>query len=274
VVAVVLLASGLLAAPGARSDAPSTTGPGSTRIDVTTANVRTGIGGRRARLDVARAARRATIVAAQEMWHRRPGEVAPPGWRGFQPTGPIGACRGNMTLWRRDVWRRGNAYAYVLNRSTLFPYAPTCATVVILRNRATGLVVPIVNVHLIPHVEVAGRPRNLPARIALYRHDMDRVARRATLIAARRGRVIVGGDWNVDYSADRRVRFSAFPYAHLWRRFDTHWAKLAPTGPTHGSRRIDALWWSEAGGFRPVDSDTIRHTYSDHNFVRLTLTAR
>jgi endonuclease/exonuclease/phosphatase (EEP) superfamily protein YafD len=143
--------------------------------------------------------------------------------------------------------------------------------VVILRHRATGLRLPLLDVHMTSHVEVAGRARTCcPDRVAAYGRAMGRVTELGGQLRRRYGRAIIGGDWNVDWPADHRVQSRVFPYAHLWRTWDTHWAKLPATGPTHGSRRIDALWWTERS-IRPVDSDTLRRTASDHNFIRLTV---
>jgi endonuclease/exonuclease/phosphatase (EEP) superfamily protein YafD len=172
-------------------------------------------------------------------------------------------------MWDRSVWRGSDARAVSLNVS---PYGAGCAAVVVLHHRRSGLVLPVVDVHQLPGVEYAGHPRNRPARVAAYAAALHRLGELVAALRARRHRVIVGGDWNVDYFADRRVQARPFPYAHLHRELDTHWAKLPTTRATHrGGRRIDALWWSERSGFTPVDSDTIGGTWSDHSFVRLTL---
>jgi endonuclease/exonuclease/phosphatase (EEP) superfamily protein YafD len=175
-------------------------------------------------------------------------------------------------LWNRSVWRGTHARGMSLDVS---PYGAGCAAVVVLHHRSSGLVVPVVDVHMLPGVDGGGHPRNRPARVAAYGRAMHRLDGLLAKLRAHRGRVIVGGDWNVDYYADRRVQARPFPYAHLHRELDTHWAKLPTTRATHrGGRRIDAVWWSERDELAPVDSDTIGGTFSDHSFVRLTLAAR
>jgi endonuclease/exonuclease/phosphatase (EEP) superfamily protein YafD len=141
--------------------------------------------------------------------------------------------------------------------------------VAVLVHRRTGLRLPVVGVHLLPHVEVAGRPRDL-WRLVPFHRSVDRVQELARAIRANRGRVLVGGDWNVDWPRDNQVQARPFPYRHLHGFLDSNWGRLPWTRPTHGNRRIDTWWWSERSGLRAVDSDTLGRTWSDHRFVRIS----
>lgn len=244
------------------------------RVVITTANVRASLSPAQARADMRRATAHSTIVAGQEYWPRAAGRFAPRGWRVFHPARPLAACRDLATFYRADTWQRLRGHAIVMDRLG-FPTPSRCTSVLVLRHRATGLVLPVVNVHMLPHVDLAGHPRPLPLRVAAYARGMARVTWLATEVRDRYGVALVAGDWNVSYPADRRVQWSGFPYAHLAAHWDTHWAQLPMTGPTHaGGRRIDSVWWSESRRVTPVHSRTIRGTWSDHNFVRLVIRVR
>lgn len=236
---------------------------------VTTANVQVGLGPVGSRADLALAARRSSVVLAQENWGRQVAQLVPTGWSAYQPARPVPGCRGNATAWRRDVWRLGGHWARLLHRSEL---GNRCATVTVLVHRQTGARVPFVNVHLLPGVDANGHPRPRPVRVALYHQAVDRiVALGRYLRDTRRGLAVVGGDWNVDWPDDHRVRARPFPYRHLWRAYDSNWGKATWTRPTHGSRRIDTVWWAERRGVWPVRSRTVGGTRSDHRFLRVTL---
>jgi endonuclease/exonuclease/phosphatase (EEP) superfamily protein YafD len=238
------------------------------RVTLTTANVQASLSAAQARADLARAtAGRTTVALVQEMWPRNVARLAPAGWGSWHPNRPVSGCRDNAVLWDRAVWRLGSHHAVRLHWAAL---VGNCAAVAVLVHRRTGLRLPVIGVHLLPHVEVAGRPRDLP-RLVPFHRSVDRVLALARAVWANRGRVIVAGDWNVDWPADHRVLARPFPYRHFFPSFDSNWGQLPWTRPTHGSRRIDTVWASETRGLRWLDSDTLGRTWSDHRFVRVTL---
>lgn len=267
----VVVTAPLALAPPAVSGVPPRAPQATARVVVTTANIFLGLPPARARADIRRAAERSTIVAGQEMGGRRASAFAPRGWRAFQPARP--ACRELATWWKAETWALVRTRVRVLVISDIIPSATRCATVVVLRHRATGLRLPVVNIHMVPHVEVNGHPR-ANRLVPLFARDLVLIRRIAAAARDRWGLALLAGDWNVDYPDDRRVQWWGFPYARLHERWDTHWGKLPMTGPTHERRRIDAVWWSESRRIRPVDSTTIRRTWSDHNFVRVALSIR
>ena len=240
------------------------------RVTVTTANVKASLPRWQARADIRRATAGATsVVLAQEMWPRNVRRLAPAGWGSWHPDRPVPGCRDNAVLWDRAVWRLGNHRGHRLHWAAL---VGNCAAVAILVHRRTGLRLPVVGVHLLPHVDANGHPRPLP-RLVPFHRSVDRTLALALALWERRGLVLVGGDWNVDWSDDHRVSARPFPSRHFRPHFDSNWGRLPWTRPTHGHRRIDTLWWSESRGLWPLDSDTLRGTWSDHNFVRVSLRA-
>lgn len=276
VLAVVTAGPAGVAAAGSQPPAPGSRSAAATRVAVTTANVLVRLPPARARADLRHATTGATIVAGQENWTRRAARIAPRGWRAFQPARPRPACRGLATWWRRDTWRLVRGWARVVWPGAV-PFAVRCVSVVILRHRGTGLVLPVVDAHMPPGVDSSGSPRpGARARVALYARGLVRVRAVAARVRDRFGVAVLAGDWNVSYPEDRARQWPGFPYAMLHRRWDTSWAaKFGPLGrPTHGWRRIDAVWWSESRRVRLVASHTIGRTWSDHNFLRVVLTIR
>ena len=263
-----LAASVCLLAPVAPA---SSTAPAPLRVTVTTANVRNIVTASQARADVRRAIVGSSVVLLQEMWHRRVSGLVPASWGVFHPSTPVGGCRDNAIVWDRSVWRLVHAYGYRVHY--VRGLVGNCVAVAILKHRGTGRLLPVIGVHTLPHVEVSGRPRPLP-RVRTYHASIDRIRDRGNRVTAVRGSVLIGGDWNVDYPADRRVQARPFPWRHFHAAFDSQWGTLPRTLPTLGSRRIDGFWWSANGTIRPIASRTIRGTYSDHNFVRTTYALR
>ena len=265
---LVLAVAATVAPPPVAATAQATT-PRGFRVTVTTANVQVGLSRRHARADLAYAARRGSVVLAQENWTRQVSQLAPTGWSAYQPARPVPGCRGNATLWDRSVWRLGGHWARLLHRSEL---GNRCATVTVLVHRQTHTRVPFVNVHLLPGVDAGGHPRPRPVRVATFHRGLDRVVDLGRYLRdTRHGLAVIGGDWNVDWKADHRVQARPFPYRHLWRSWDSNWGKATWTRPTHGSRRIDQVWWAERRGVWAVRSRTLARTWSDHRFLRVVL---
>jgi hypothetical protein len=269
---VLAVVAGALIAPAPVSSSSAQFEPDP--VVVTTANIHRTMPRRQARADIARAARAGDVVLTQENRRRRAGDLAPNGWTAYAPRHPS-ACRENVVYWDPGRFRRVVERRVVLYPRRTFPASRRCASVVVLEDRRSGIVVPVVSVHMIPHVERAGRPRRLPTRIRIYHRTLDRLVRVLATVEARRGIVVVGGDWNVDYAADRRIRSRPFPYAHLSPGMtNQHAPEFGRDAPTYGSRRVDSVWISESPRIRILDSSTIKGTFSDHSFARVRLRIR
>lgn len=263
--AAVACAAVLGAAPLPAPAAPAAS-PG-VRVTLTTANVQNVLTRAQARADIRRATASSSVVLLQEMWRRRVTRLVPPGWGVWHPAQPVRGCRDNAVIWDRRVWSLGPHHGVRLHWADL---VGNCAAVAVLVHRGTGLRLPVIGVHLLPHVEVAGHPRKLP-RLVPFHRSLDRVFTQANTTWEHYGQVIVGGDWNVDWVADWRVRSGVFPWRHFHQVFDSNWGQLPWTAPTHaGGRRIDTWWWSDRPGLRIVNAATLGRTWSDHNFVQAT----
>lgn len=233
---------------------------------MTTANVRNILPAWQARADIRRATTGASVVLLQEMWNRRVTRLVPPGWDVWHPSRPVSGCRDNAVIWDRRVWRLGDHHGVRIHWADL---VGNCAAAAVLVHRGSGLRLPLIGVHLLPHVEVAGHPRHL-WRVRPFHRSVDRVLGKAQAMWANRGLVLVGGDWNVDWPRDHQVQARPFPYRHFHQAFDSNWGQLPWTRATHaGGRRIDTWWWSDRPGLRALSSATLVHTWSDHNFVRV-----
>ncbi len=270
VVLAVVAGALIVPAPVPSSAAPVVPDP----VVVTTANIHRAIARWKARADVRRAATRGDVVLTQENRRRRADDLAPPGWTAYAPRRPS-ACRENVVYWDASRFRRLVSRTVVLYPRRTFPASRRCASVVVLEDRRSGIVVPVVSVHMIPHVEIAGRPRPLPLRISIYHRSLDRLVRVLRTVQRNRGIVIVGGDWNVDYLADRRTRSRPFPFRHLapWMT-NQNAPEFGRDAPTLGPRRIDSVWISESPRIRILESSTIKRTFSDHSFARVRLRLR
>jgi endonuclease/exonuclease/phosphatase family metal-dependent hydrolase len=229
---------------------------------VTSQNVRVTLGPTQARHDVTAAAAGADLVMLQEFNHRRAVRFTPVGFSTWQ--GPWGPRAETPLMWRTSSLSLLAARTVLLHRSQLFPSATRYATVARFSIRRSGHCLLVVNVHLVPHIEKSGYLTHAP-RAALVRRAMAVIAGLAR--GAPRCTALVGGDWNVDYWRDARVRQPAMPYATMRAvGYRAQWSALRNGRPTLGRRYVDTLWSRHAGlAWQQVRG----HTYSDHQQVRL-----
>ncbi|MEV4414282.1 endonuclease/exonuclease/phosphatase family protein [Catellatospora sp. NPDC049609] len=142
------------------------------------------------------------------------------------------------------------------------------------RHKASGRVVFHINLHANAGIEDNGRPADLPRTACAEKQFQDV----KNLAAAKKdeGQVIVSGDLNVDFSADRAYGHAKFPWQvfeanelpNLRSVFNLYGEK--GTG-THGNRHIDYIYfWKRVEGYRYLfltDYRIVTGTRSDHNGV-------
>ena len=151
---------------------------------------------------------------------------------------------------------------------------PMYATVVHLRDRATGANISVVNVHLLPGAVINGRAT--PGRPRLFAAYKEAVTNLGSLTRSERafGRVFVLGDFNVGWVADKKVRLARLPFATFWRQsMRSMWATERPTGGvgSHaGSPALIDQVYSTARATNATVRSSIR--YSDHFPVIATYT--
>lgn len=198
---------------------------------ITTQNVRRGIAPAHVRHDVRQAAAAGSVLLTQEMGWRHPRRFRPPGWSvAHVGAGRRGDC---ATFYDRDVWR--------LRRSYVVPLpARRWALVAVLTGRHP---LAAVCVHMPTHNVSRG----------VYWSGIDRLRPLLRRLSSRFRHVAVGGDWNNVYRT--RARFRGFTSAR----------PPAGTGPKGG--RVDYVYVRRPAHIARVR--IIRHTYSDHNGVRV-----
>lgn len=146
------------------------------------------------------------------------------------------------------------------------------------KHKASGRDIFHINLHANAGIEDNGRPENLP-RTECAEKQFQAVKNLATNKKAE-GEVVVSGDLNVDYSADRAYGHAKFP----WKVFE---ANSLPnlrsvynvlggekgTG-THGKRHIDYIYfWKRVEANQHMwltDYHLVGNTNSDHNGVVAT----
>ncbi|MGH3663290.1 MAG: hypothetical protein ACRDT8_10160 [Micromonosporaceae bacterium] len=146
---------------------------------------------------------------------------------------------------------------------------------------ASGRTVFHINAHANAHIDDNGSPYNLPRTECAEKQFRD--IRDLAQAKEGTGQVIVSGDLNVDFTADKRVQYAHFPYTVLDERdnpdnlpglrscYSTHGVK--GTG-TLGGRHIDYIYfWKRVEAYRHMwmtDYQIVGGTESDHQGVRAT----
>lgn len=225
---------------------------------VTTLNVHETLGPARARHDLARAYVGSDLVLTQEMGRRRARDLIPDRFGVWQPRDAAQLA----VAWRRSTLTFRGGVILLAHRSHLFRSATRYALAARFRTPA-GRCLVAVDVHSIPHVEINGHPRRLP-RITLVQKFTTRLRAFSTVVRAGCA-LIIGGDWNVDGYADRRVRYRYFPAVQLGA-LDSTWGLFPGRRGTLGARSVDGFYLDrlDALGFRVVGG-----TYSDHDAARV-----
>jgi hypothetical protein len=213
-------------------------------LTITTQNVKVTLPPPAAHHDINQAAEHSSIVFTQEMGLRRARNFAPRNWGTAHAAGlRQGDC---ATYWDRAVWRERNSYPTLLTHAP-FRAGTRYALTTVLHLRHTSVTVAAVCVHMITRTLQRSR---------VYSRGMDRLQALLDRLALRYP-VVVGGDWNRDWS--RRVPMVGY-----------HTAR--PPHSTGGGARIDYFRWGHDFGERSIR--VIGDTRSDHNGVRMRLALR
>ena len=153
---------------------------------------------------------------------------------------------------------------------------------VLLRERATGQEVYVLNNHAIPSVQgrSGGADRTYPKRLALYRQHMDGLKALVTELKANGAAVFVTGDLNVNYRRDRIVKDTLFPYVNLGQ-VDVHASYELLGAPARGTdvlangndtRLIDYVSALRHPGVTAVAQDVLLGYHSDHRPLQVDFT--
>lgn len=178
-----------------------------------------------------------------------------PGWRSYRPRRLLQ----NPVIWRHDKFKRVSARAAKIAKGRYVGHenpgsdahrSAQLATVVRLRHRATGQRLSVINVHLTSGAVNGGRClRGRPRLCDLYKDSVRglvRPLRREQRWAA--GRVILLGDFNDNYPADKRRHRRALAFSTLHRHgLVAHWERRSTIEPGHGSGAragayLDQIW--------------------------------
>ncbi|MQA25569.1 MAG: hypothetical protein GEU94_08860 [Micromonosporaceae bacterium] len=224
---------------------------------------------------------RAGIVGLNEVADRRAfltDWAARNGWHFYAPD--PGHARDNALLAKKsmfDVVSRGSVFACDTNGPGEPPPA-RYTNWVRYQHKATGRYVFHLNTHANSHIDNNGHPYDLPRTECAEKHF--RGIRDLADSKRSSGQVVVSGDLNVDYVADKRVQYVNFPYVVLDERGSTgalpglrsnytiHGVK--GTG-TLGDRHIDYIYlWKRLPEHQKMwmtDYGIVGGTESDHNAV-------
>ncbi|MFG1847324.1 endonuclease/exonuclease/phosphatase family protein [Micromonospora carbonacea] len=142
------------------------------------------------------------------------------------------------------------------------------------RHKQSGRSVFHINAHANASIEENGRPEDLPRTRCAEKQFQD--LKNLAAVKKDQGQVIVSGDLNVDFSADRAYGYEKFP----WKVFEANdlpnlrscYNLLGEKGNgTHGNRHIDYIYfWKRLEEYREMwlnDYDIVGGTNSDHNGV-------
>jgi endonuclease/exonuclease/phosphatase family metal-dependent hydrolase len=232
---------------------------------VTTQNVRYTLTPAQARYDITRATHNSDVVLLQEMANRR---VHVPGfgvWRG------PGRARAVPVLWRRSATRLVRARAVLLHRSELCDSCTRYATVARFRT-SSGACLRVINVHLVPGIQTRAGYLKISPRARLAAQAVAVIQRLA--LGAPGCPTLVGGDWNMGYFRDARVRDPRGPVVHMRAAgYLAQWPALPGDRPTRKTCYLDTLWMRQAQ-VKPLWQQVAGGTFSDHQRVRLAFTLR
>ncbi|WP_114559937.1 exonuclease/endonuclease/phosphatase family protein [Desertihabitans aurantiacus] len=284
-------AAGLALAGTSLLPATSASAATRSRVRVATYNLNTGSAAA-TRADMDDLAGRVALIGLNEsMGVEREATAAwvraRPNWRWFRPVSRAGQTRfkgSNAVLWDQRVFALRDQGARFGSKShtPTFEIDERWITWVRLTHRESGQDLVWIQTHMDPSVERDGRPReDAEARIEgnlTYMRELKALA----AAKSERAEVLVGGDWNVDARADRRVGHHRFPFVVLEERDAP--AKLpglrttyshfgfdvaATSGPPQTGSYIDdlALWVRKAETARVVrftDHHVVTGLRSDH----------
>jgi endonuclease/exonuclease/phosphatase family metal-dependent hydrolase len=193
-------------------------------------------------------------------------------WGAYNPTDPDRA-EFDPIIWRRarfELVSTGSRRVAKGNRSVPVRYANWVELV----DRVTGRAVFVINTHVHAGISRDGHPRWWLART---RQAYGHIAAIGELVEYLQGRgeVFVTGDFNIDWTSDKKVGHPRFPYRvlHQGRNINPCWLWSRAKGGTHGSRgrKIDYVWHRRSPRVTVVKARILRDgLHSDHNAVLAT----
>ncbi|MFG3715725.1 endonuclease/exonuclease/phosphatase family protein [Micromonospora sp. NPDC047730] len=272
VTAVVLAASLLPASPAAAANVP---------FNVATLNIYNGLSQADFVSDLQLITSRADLVGLNEVGNRKAflqDWAAANGWWLYAPEPTQAAAEALLARKSMfDVLEKGSIFVCDTNGPGEVPPA-RYNNWVRYRHKQSGRSVFHINAHLNASIESNGRPEDLPRTRCAEQQIQDI----KNLAASKKdhGQVVVSGDFNIDFSADRAYGYEKFP----WKVFE---ANSLPnlrssynlygergTG-THGNRHIDYIYfWKRLEEHQVIwmtDYNIVDGTKSDHNGVVATL---
>lgn len=253
---------------------------------IATANVFYGLSDSEFRTDLQVLGKHADLIGLQEVQDRAPlirEWAADSGFQAYIPDDPW--AKEVTVLARRSEFER-------LDQDAIFvcdtagegtPPPPRWIVWAKYRHLASGRTVVHVNTHANSNIEDNGLPNDLPRTRDAEGH-FARIRKLATA-KAEDSQVLVTGDLNVDYVADKRVRYAKFPYTVLEERqgalpgLRSSYSRVGlPNRGTLGNRRVDYVYaWVRTPENRVMDLEdhsVLTGQKSDHNplvtRVRLT----
>jgi endonuclease/exonuclease/phosphatase family metal-dependent hydrolase len=254
---------------------------------VATANLYTKLAWPQARADLERLAAAVDLIGLNEVTPRRAGEIsawttANPDWEFVRPMDSRSSWSGSNAVLVRtstfEVLERGVVYG---SRASMPAYKVDSRwiTWVQLRERTTGRGLVWLQTHMDAAVESNGAPRRGAGERVRNNAQYMRTLLRMAQSFERNHEVLVGGDWNVDARADRRVQHPQMPYTMLEQRAapDTGGLRstysllgldVPPTSRYAGGRWIDyvAVWTRPDGeGATVTGHQVVTGVNSDHN---------
>ena len=192
-----------------------------TRVRVATANLYVRLPWRLARQDLERLLGRAEVIGLNEVGPERAAQIRrwlPSGWSLVRPTDARSPWSGsNAVLVDRTRFELLDEGVVFGSRAAMPAYRidSRWITWVRLQERETGATLVHLQTHLDAAVERAGLPRAGAATRVRNNARYQRTVLRLVRSFAAQAEVVVGGDWNVDARADRRVGYRLFPAALL-----------------------------------------------------------
>ncbi len=187
-----------------------------------------------------------------------------PGFTSFIPHGSAGSV---CISWRDAVFTLLGTELVKVHNGVKGITPSRYIAAVHLRHEPSGLLVTRANTHVGHHIERNGIARTRATGAIPGQQERARrhfvMLRKCLARWLKRGPVILGGDFNVDYFAEQRAR-KRTPYFPLTQLGDVGRFAM-PRHGTHGSRAID--WTVLAGPVRCYECRVLPRGSSDHNPV-------
>ncbi|MET7470912.1 endonuclease/exonuclease/phosphatase family protein [Micromonospora sp. NPDC005686] len=240
-------------------------------------NIYAGLGHEKFLHDLKLITSKADMVALNEVGSRRAFLVdwaADNGWTFYAPTTSVHAA-GDALLAKKSMFEvvdKGSKFVCDTNPDE--PPPPRYNNWVKYRHKVTGRYVFHINFHANAGIDNNGWPEDLPRTRCAEKQfaEIKELARQKK----DDGQVVVSGDLNVDFSADKARGYAKFPWKvfeanelpNLRSSYNLHGVK--GTG-THGNRHIDYIYfWKRLESLQVMwmtDYRIVGDTESDHNGV-------